>query len=347
MKNNFSQQLIAWYLENKRDLPWRKSNNPYSVWLSEVILQQTRISQGLPYYLRFIDAFPTVQHLADASEQEVLKLWQGLGYYSRARNLHHTAKFVAGALNGKFPETFVELKKLKGIGDYTAAAIASICFNEKVAVIDGNVFRLLSRYFGMETPINTTLGKKEFSIKANQLINQTDSPADFNQGMMEFGSLLCKPQQPDCKICPFQARCVAFQSGNIEKLPVKLKAKALRKRYFNYLVILSEDRQKVVLEKRSDNDIWKHLYQFPLFETIDKPASVAQIKSHELLKDVDVSIRLVNELPWHHQLTHQKLHLNFWIVKTDMLPDNQIAVSKIREYPVPVPIEKFINTFEF
>ncbi len=347
MKNNFSQQLIAWYLSHKRDLPWRNTKNPYQIWLSEIILQQTRISQGLPYFIRFTEAFPTVESLASASEQEILKYWQGLGYYSRARNLHHTARQVANGLNGKFPETFAGLKKLKGIGDYTAAAIASICFDEKVAVLDGNVFRLLSRYFGIETPVNTTLGKKEFSIKANQLIGQTCFPADFNQGMMEFGSLQCKPQQPDCGACPFQADCVAFQTGNVDKLPIKLKSKTARKRYFNYLVILSGDGQKVALEKRSGNDIWKHLYQFPLIETSDKPASAEQIKSHKLFNGLDVPVRLANELPWQHQLTHQKLHLNFWIVKTDMLPGNQIHFSEIREYPVPVPIEKFIDTFEF
>jgi len=347
MTNHFSQQLIAWYLDHKRDLPWRKTKNPYPIWLSEIILQQTRISQGLPYFVRFTEVFPTVRHLADASEQQVLKLWQGLGYYSRARNLHHTAKVVANELNGKFPETFVELKKLKGIGDYTAAAIASICFDEKVAVLDGNVFRLLSRYFGLKIPINTTLGKNEFSKLANELIMQTHFPADFNQGMMEFGSLQCKPQQPDCNNCFFQSNCIAFQTGNVDKLPVKLKMKVTRKRYFNYLVILSKDRQKVCLEKRSDKDIWKHLYQFPLIETIDKPATLAQINSHELFENQNISIRLVNDEPWQHQLTHQKLHLNFWLVQTDLAAENQIIISDIHNYPVPVPIEKFINTFEF
>jgi len=347
MKRKISQQLIAWYLENKRDLPWRKTNHPYSIWISEVILQQTRIAQGLPYYQRFMDAFPAVELLAEASEQEVLKLWQGLGYYSRARNLHHTAKFVASELNGKFPETFVELKKLKGIGDYTAAAIASICFDEKTAVLDGNVFRFLSRVFGIETPINTLAGKKIFSELANQLICQTDSPADFNQGIMEFGSLLCKPQQPECLLCPFQTHCAAFQTGKVEELPVKLKMKATRNRFFNYLVMFSEDKQKVTLEKRNGHDIWKHLYQFPLIETTGKPASAAQIKSHKLLKGLEVSIRFATKLPWQHQLTHQKLHINFWLVQTDLASENQISVYNIREYPVPVPIEKFINTFEF
>ena len=219
---NFSKNVINWYSDNKRDLPWRHTVNPYFIWLSEIILQQTQVKQGLPYYKSFVKTFPTVYDLAKSDEQTVLKLWQGLGYYSRARNLHFTAKYIVNELGGNFPNSYSEIIKLKGIGDYTASAIASIAFGETTAVVDGNVYRVLSRFFGIETPINSTKGIKEFKALATELIDKRE-PATFNQAIMEFGAQQCKPKKPYCIICPLQSGCVAFQTNKISELPVKLK----------------------------------------------------------------------------------------------------------------------------
>ena len=216
----FSNQLIYWYLQNDRDLPWRKTKNPYFIWLSEIMLQQTRVHQGLSYYITFTKEFPTVFDLAKASESKVLKLWQGLGYYSRARNLHHSAKYIAKDLDGKFPSTYEEIKKLKGVGDYTASAISSICFNESQAVVDGNVYRVLSRYFGIKTPINSSAGIKEFKELAQTLIDPKQ-PGSYNQAIMDFGALHCKPQNPLCETCPLNDSCIALAKKTIKQLPVK------------------------------------------------------------------------------------------------------------------------------
>jgi len=208
----FSNQLIYWYLNNRRDLPWRKTTNPYHIWLSEIILQQTRVDQGMDYYLKFIQNFPTVNDLAIAPEEKVLKLWQGLGYYSRARNLHFSAKYIVNELNSVFPSTYNDIIKLKGVGDYTASAVSSICFNEPMAVVDGNVYRVLARYFGILTPINTSKGIKEFKKLAQQLLNKED-PATNNQAIMEFGARMCKPQNPDCNSCPLNDSCSALANN--------------------------------------------------------------------------------------------------------------------------------------
>ncbi|HEY0769642.1 MAG TPA: A/G-specific adenine glycosylase, partial [Sphingobacteriaceae bacterium] len=232
-KRYFPDKIVKWYSENKRSLPWRETKDPYRIWLSEIILQQTRVAQGLPYYLRFVERFPTVSHLASAPQDEVLRLWQGLGYYTRARNLQKCAQTIVEKYSRKFPRTYAELISLPGIGEYTAAAIASISFNEKVAVVDGNVFRVLSRVFGIDTPINSAEGKKGFSKLANDLIHET-APADYNQGLMEFGALFCTPKNPKCEECVFRKSCHAFQNGLQQQLPVKLKSKASRKRYFYY-----------------------------------------------------------------------------------------------------------------
>ena len=229
----FSKTLINWYSNNKRVLPWRKTNNPYYIWLSEIILQQTQVRQGLPYYEAFIANYPTIFDLANANESDVLKLWQGLGYYSRARNLHTTAKHIVYKLNGVFPNTYKELLKLKGVGDYTASAIASICFNEPTAVVDGNVYRVLSRYFGINTPINSSKGVKEFKNLAQQLID-IKKPAEFNQAIMEFGATLCKPKNPNCNICPFNNSCIAFNKSSINNLQVKIKSAKAKKKHFNF-----------------------------------------------------------------------------------------------------------------
>ena len=218
----FSNTLIQWYLQNNRELPWRKTKNPYFIWLSEIMLQQTRVAQGMSYYLKFIEVFPTVFDLAKATESTVLKMWQGLGYYSRARNLHFTANQIASELNGKFPSTYKEIIKLKGIGDYTASAISSICFNKPTAVVDGNVYRVLSRYFGIQTPINSATGIKEFKALAQTLID-TEQPGTYNQAIMDFGALQCKPKRPLCSSCPLQSSCVAFGKQLTAVLPVKEK----------------------------------------------------------------------------------------------------------------------------
>src|SRR5690554_1507712 len=251
---DFSSVLIQWYLEHKRPLPWRETKNPYYVWLSEIILQQTRVEQGLPYYKKFVEAFPEIEDLASASQHEVLKLWQGLGYYSRARNLHDSAKYVVFKLAGRFPQNYRELLELKGVGDYTASAVASICYGEPQAVVDGNVFRVLSRIFGIDTPINTGAGKRQFRSLAQELMDPSH-PSDFNQGMMEFGAVQCKPQQPLCESCPFAKRCVAFNQGKINDLPVKLRKGSVRVRHFNYLVFVSK-KGETLLRQRTQKGIW-------------------------------------------------------------------------------------------
>ncbi|EPR73210.1 A/G-specific adenine glycosylase [Winogradskyella psychrotolerans RS-3] len=239
---DFNHKLITWYSDKKRELPWRETSNPYYIWLSEIILQQTQVKQGLPYYDAFVTQYPTIFDLANASETSILKLWQGLGYYSRARNLHFTAKHIVNELDGKFPNTYKDLLKLKGVGDYTASAIASIAFNEVAAVVDGNVYRVLSRYFGIETPINSTLGIKEFKSLASTLIDHKQ-PATYNQAIMEFGAIQCKPKNPDCTVCPFQDSCVALQNQMVDVLPVKLKKTKVTVKYFNFLVFMDPNKK--------------------------------------------------------------------------------------------------------
>ena len=341
--HDFSKVLIAWYLDNKRDLPWRNTTDPYRIWLSEIMLQQTRVAQGLPYYKRFIEAFPTVKDLADASEDQVLKLWQGLGYYSRARNLHHTATYVAYERDGVFPDNYKDLKKLKGVGDYTASAIASICFNEPTPVVDGNVYRLLARYFGIETPINSTQGVKQFKELAVQLIN-AQQPATFNQATMEFGATQCKPKSPYCLHCPLNASCAALQQNKVSALPVKLKKLRVKQRYFNYLVFLSEDG-KTLLQQRTENGIWHKLFEFPLIET-KAPITEAELLRHEKLSTFR-SISLYNDTPIVHKLSHQHLHTQFWIVKVETLPEEAIAFDRIHNFAVPVLIANFVAAFDF
>ena len=233
---NWTQLLLQWYGEKKRDFPWRKSKDPYRVWLSEIILQQTRVEQGLPYYQKFTKTFPTIHDLAKASEEQVLKLWQGLGYYSRARNMRTTAKWIVEENSANFPTTFKDLLELKGVGDYTASAISSICFDERQAVVDGNVYRFLSRCFGIETPIDSSPALKIFKTKAHQLMGKFP-PGEFNQAMMEFGALHCTPKTPNCDTCPFQQSCIAFQQGSVSCFPIKTKKTKITQRFFNYLVV--------------------------------------------------------------------------------------------------------------
>ena len=341
----FSNSLIYWYLQNNRELPWRKTKNPYFIWLSEIMLQQTRVAQGLPYFLKFKRAFPTVFHLAKAEESTVLKLWQGLGYYSRARNLHFTAKYISKELNGKFPNNYKDLIKLKGIGDYTASAISSICFDEVAAVVDGNVYRVLSRYFGIKTAINSSAGIKEFKKLAQTLIDPKQ-PGTFNQAIMDFGALHCKPQNPLCKSCPFAESCVALEKNLTKELPAKEKKTKIKHRYFNFLVIVTND-SKTILEERKGKGIWQGLYQFPLIESsknIDKNELISSERFKKLLPN-ETTISLFNSKEIIHKLSHQHLHSHFWIVKTSEVKNKTIPWGKVKNYPVPVLISKFLDNY--
>ncbi|AXT62182.1 A/G-specific adenine glycosylase [Aquimarina sp. AD10] len=346
----FSKKLITWYLQNKRSMPWRKTTDPYRIWLSEIILQQTRVAQGLPYYLSFTETFPTVFDLANANEEQVLKLWQGLGYYSRARNLHATAKYVANDLNGVFPDTYIGLLKLKGVGDYTASAIASICYKEAVPVVDGNVYRVLSRYFGIETPINSTEGVKEFKKLAISLMDH-DEPADYNQAIMEFGALQCKPKNPYCIVCPLNDSCESLKNGKVTVLPVKLKKLKIKKRYFNYIVLLINNSQTII-QQRVGNGIWKGLYEFPLIEneTIDITKITSDTTIKNIIEDKNYEIVLYNEDPIIHKLSHQHLYTKFYIIRLDaigVISKNQklIDYKDIKTYPVPILLGNFIDSF--
>ena len=256
----FQLELINWYQNNKRDLPWRHTNDAYTIWLSEIILQQTRVEQGMPYFDKFLQNFPTVADFAGAAEARVLKLWQGLGYYSRGRNMHATAQIVMQNYQGIFPNQHDELLKLKGIGEYTAAAISSFSSGEPRAVVDGNVFRVLSRYFGIDTAINSPAGKKTFFTLANELLYQED-PALYNQAIMEFGALQCKPKSPNCSVCPVNLSCYAFNHHTVNQLPVKIKKAAHKHRFISYFIC--QENGKILVRERQPGDIWQHLYDFP------------------------------------------------------------------------------------
>ncbi|WP_458628485.1 A/G-specific adenine glycosylase [Winogradskyella sp. PC D3.3] len=345
---DFNLKLINWYSDKKRKLPWRETSNPYYIWLSEIILQQTQVKQGLPYYDAFVTQYPTIFDLAQASETSILKLWQGLGYYSRARNLHATAKYIVNKLDGKFPDNYKDLLQLKGVGDYTASAIASIAFNEVAAVVDGNVYRVLSRYFGIETPINSTLGIKEFKTLASTLIDP-NQPATYNQAIMEFGAMQCKPKNPDCSICPLKDSCVALQNQRVDELPVKLKKTKVTVKYFNFLVVMDQHK-KTLFEKRTTKGIWQHLYQFPLIES---KKSLTSEEFHLLnFEDTLLTIEpldysLYNDIDIVHKLSHQHLYTKFWIIEVESLPKEAIFIKSLTKYPSPVLISDFINNFSF
>lgn len=348
---SFSGIILDWYHQNKRSLPWRKSLNPYKIWLSEIILQQTRVAQGAPYYLRFVEQFPTVHHMANASEEEVLKLWQGLGYYSRARNLHATAKIVVDQYNGEFPDTYNELLKLKGVGDYTASAISSICFNEPQAVVDGNVYRVLSRYFGIDIPINSAEGIKYFKSLAEKVMDVNDI-RDYNQGIMEFGAIQCSPKKPLCLHCPLNESCVALQKGIVGQLPVKLKKTKVRNRFFNYIIpiyIDADGNRFTNLQQRKGKGIWQNLWEFPLIESNSMLEIEDVDNRYKQLFEGNGEIELIefNEVAIIHKLSHQHLHTKFWILNTNTEIPNQISFEKIKDFPVPVLIADFIKAFKF
>jgi A/G-specific adenine glycosylase len=350
----FSNLLIQWYLCNKRDLPWRNTTNPYPIWLSEIMLQQTRVAQGMPYFLSFTAAFPTVFDLAKADEEQVLKLWQGLGYYSRARNLHKTAQYVADELSGVFPTTYKDLLKLKGIGEYTAAAIASFSYNEVVPVVDGNVFRVLSRYFDIETDIAAASAKKEFAALAFELMPKDTrggaelneaNPAIFNQAIMEFGALQCVPKNPNCSICVFNQSCAALQKNKVDQLPVKSKKLKVRNRFFNYLVV-NDENENTIIQKRTDKGIWHNLYEFPLIETEkveDFDCIAERIQKDFFTNNGIVSIMECNEKSIIHKLSHQHLYVKFWKVNIKGTVENGIDATILKTFPFPIVIHNFIE----
>ncbi|MFM6954341.1 MAG: A/G-specific adenine glycosylase [Sphingobacteriaceae bacterium] len=310
---NFAKELIAWYNQYKRDLPWRHSTDPYVLWLSEIILQQTRVEQGLPYFHRFLAHYPTVADFAGASEGDILNDWQGLGYYSRARNMHHTAKLVVKEFGGQFPTSYQELLRLKGIGEYTAAAISSFSSNEPRAVLDGNVFRLLSRYFGIDTPINSTKGKKQFSELAQELL-PSNLASIYNQAIMEFGALQCKPSNPLCETCPLRTGCYALGNNQVQYLPVKLKKQPVRERFFNYVVLVKGD--DIVMQQRGSGDIWQGLYEFPLIESSTQLSPADVLLSDQFKQEFgDLShIKWVHG-PVKHLLSHQRIFAQFIVME--------------------------------
>lgn len=342
----FSDKLVKWYRENKRSLPWRNTSDPYKIWLSEIILQQTRVSQGLPYYRQFISRYPDIRALAEAPEQEVLRLWQGLGYYTRARNLHKCAKAIVKQHAGKFPRSYRELLVLPGIGEYTAAAIASFAYNEPVAVVDGNVFRILSRIFGIDTAVNTPDGRKTFALLATQLISKTD-PALHNQAVMEFGALFCTPVNPKCADCGFKETCFAFQHDLVSQLPFKTAKKKSRNRYFFYLVI--EKNKSLLMKRRDERDIWHGLFDFPLIEKSRavKPENVvADARRQKWFRgasDITISKK------YRHILSHQVIYCRFITVKA--LQNAPIAPQALAFYtprqvarlPKPALISRFLD----
>ncbi len=325
---NFAATLLQWFKNNGRSLPWRETKDAYAIWLSEVILQQTRIAQGMSYWERFMAQWPTVNDLAAATEDEVLKAWQGLGYYSRARNLHTAAQQVVEL--GGFPQTFKELKTLKGVGDYTAAAIASIAFGEPVAVVDGNVYRVLSRYFGIDTTIDSTEGKKEFQALAQSLL-PINEPADYNEAIMDFGATQCTPNSPHCSTCPLCETCVAFHEQRINELPVKSKKVKQRERHFTYLYI--EYEGKIAVHQRGAGDIWQGLWEFPQAEQLTSSEDSAWKNEAQLLQ------KRVK-----HILTHQILLADIYLWRPKnrpQLPSEFIWIEKqdLENYALPRLIE--------
>lgn len=346
---NFTHQIIEWYEINKRELPWRNTDDPYKVWLSEIILQQTRVNQGLEYYRRFIELFPTIKDLAETTEKEVLNAWQGLGYYSRARNLYKTARHIHFNLNGAFPQTYSEIKELYGVGDYTAAAVSSIVFHEAHAVVDGNVYRVLSRFFGIATPIDSSNGKREFTTLANSILDK-GKPGIFNQAIMEFGAMQCKPQNPNCSVCPVNSACVAYDENRVTAYPVKSKRIKQRNRYFNFLMI--RDNGKIYIRKRTGKDIWKNLYEPPLIESINCLDFAELIKTAEwkrMFRGLSYSAQK-NPIAFGHTLTHQQIHAQFWLLKVKG-PINSTATNNcfgikeidIDNYPIHRLFEKYLE----
>lgn len=359
LETTFAPTLEQWYAVHKRNLPWRHTRDPYRIWLSEIILQQTRVAQGMPYYERFVAAYPSVADMALADERELLRLWQGLGYYSRARNLHQTARYVTAQLEGKFPDTYHDLLKMKGIGSYTAAAIASFAFGERVPVVDGNVYRVLARVFGISEDITTTTAKKTFAALATKLIRWAVDPATYNQAIMEFGAIQCTPVGPDCLLCPLQQVCVAFQTGRQHQLPVKAKKAPVRERFFTYLVFRNQGR--LALRERTGRDIWQNLYDFYLLETEkDAYSAAGRGAPYESVQALPLPVPIPETLQTGHLaalpvelvqlLSHQRIRARFYLID---VPATAVEVlsplvqwynpAEISTLPKPVMITKYLE----
>lgn len=343
-----SKALIDWYQTNKRDLPWRNTQNPYEIWLSEIILQQTRVNQGTKYYLRFTSTFPTIKDLADAHEDEILKLWQGLGYYSRARNLHKTAIKITNDFHGQFPDTYDKIMSLPGIGEYTASAIASIAFGLPHAVVDGNVYRVISRLFGIETPIDSGKGKKEIAELATLILSKSD-PANHNQAIMEFGALHCTPTQPACMHCPLSNQCIAFNTDKTDRLPIKEKKTKTKLRYFTYLFIY--DKTSTYMQKRTEKDVWKNLFEFPLIEAehlLEEKEIINNEFTLSLIKESNSIVTLKKTAPIKHILSHQTIHAQFISIQVSKLTCESkklqtVKLSDIDQFAVSRLTEIFLE----
>jgi len=347
--SSFTEEIYTWYSINKRDLPWRKTSDPYKIWISEIILQQTRVAQGTDYYNRFVEEFPTVFDLASASEDRVLKLWQGLGYYTRARNLHFTAKYIVNNYNGTFPNDFKTILSLKGIGNYTASAIASIAFDLPRAAVDGNIYRVISRFFGISTPIDSEKGKNEIQKIASDLISEKNT-GFHNQAFMEFGALQCTPKSPDCNSCPLKEGCYAANHQLTDQIPVKTKKIKQSTRYFYYYII--ESKNSILLEKRTGKGIWKNLHQFPLHES-EKELQDDEIFSLKIpiatknkvnIKTVSATVK--------HILTHQTIYARFIHIETgnfDLNESDFIRVNKkdIYKFAVPKLLEQYLKKLNY
>lgn len=346
-----SKLLQDWFEINKRNLPWRHTKDPYKVWISEVILQQTRVVQGYDYFLRFVNRFPDVRSLARASEQEVLKLWQGLGYYSRARNLHAAAIQIVEKFGGEFPSSYREILSLKGVGPYTAAAVASIVYGLPCAAVDGNVYRVLSRLFAIETPIDTSAGQKCFAQIAQTLLNE-ENPGDHNQAIMELGAVICTPSCPNCGECPLQSVCLAYEKKNPDRFPVKGGKRAKKERFFHYFHI--EQKGFTYIQKRGASDIWKNLYEFPLIET-ETPADLSQLFRNERFASMFRSVKQASfsrQVQFKHVLSHRIVHASFYRV----IPIGnaffdldgefiRIETASLSDYPVSRLIHKYLEIF--
>jgi len=356
-KNTFiTKAVLRMYAENKRDLPWRNTRNPYKIWLSEIILQQTQVKQALPYYDKITKAFPTLEHLAKAEENDLLLLWQGLGYYSRARNMHAAARFIQHELNGKFPQSYSELLKLKGVGSYTAAAVASIAFEEPVAAVDGNVIRILSRVFAVQEPVDKASGKNIISNLAEKLVSQ-DNPGDFNQAMMDLGATLCRKSNPDCLNCPLSEVCTAYAENMADRLPLKVNKQKKQNRYICYFIVrnVSNAGQALILRKRSTSGIWKNMYDFPVLEYETKPTLSAlpndfftqyglALKANQIIDTG--SLRK-------HLLSHRNLFVKFYLLpladehfKALLSADKNFIETKFSDlnaFPFPEIINKFFK----
>lgn len=346
-----SEIIIGWYKKNARDLPWRNTDDPFLIWMSEIILQQTRVNQGLSYYIKFAARFSDVRSLAEADEQEVMRLWQGLGYYSRARNMLFAARQVMDEYEGKFPADHKTLLQLKGIGPYTAAAIASIAYNEAVAVVDGNVSRVLSRLFAVKEPVNSTLGIRTIQEMADEILDTKD-PGTHNQALMEFGALQCLPVNPDCDACPAKLQCMAYAENIVKELPVKLKTVKVKSRYFYYVLI--EDGGHIYFRKRTGDDIWKSLFEFPMFESAKEMSDgellreLISLPELEGLDGVAYSIHKISD-QIKHVLTHRNIFARFVHVEVQKgvldVPGDwvKVPIQDIDNYPLPRLIDRYIS----